>query len=110
MKLPNASRALISQEKITLYLLDPLHPDGGNKARFFLRHGFRAEAWIELASALKRIGEDNDVGEPVETMHGIKYVIDGTMTTPSGRRAKVRTVWIVDRGSESPRFVTAYPI
>jgi len=40
---------------------------------------------------------------------GIKYIVDGRLSTPSGKKVTVRTVWIVDKGSENPRLVTAYP-
>jgi hypothetical protein len=31
MKLPNAERARVDREKITDYLLSPVHPDGSSK-------------------------------------------------------------------------------
>jgi hypothetical protein len=43
--------------------------------------------------------------------HGEKYVVDGWLAaqTQESRRWSVRTVWIVDRGGDAPRLVTAYP-
>jgi hypothetical protein len=32
MKLPNADLAVVSERKVTLYLLNPAHPVGGSKA------------------------------------------------------------------------------
>jgi len=49
--------------------------------------------------------------EMVDSAHGEKYVVDGRVsshTEKSGQRM-VRTVWIIDRGSDAPRLVTAYP-
>jgi hypothetical protein len=43
MKLPNADRAFVAQEKIRDYLLNAAHPDNGGKAAFFMALGFRAE-------------------------------------------------------------------
>lgn len=43
------------------------------------------------------------------TPHGVKYVLDGRMETPGGDTPMVRTIWIVDRGRDRPRLVTAYP-
>ena len=34
MKLPNAESAIVSEQKITCYLLNPAHPAGGSKALF----------------------------------------------------------------------------
>lgn len=50
-----------------------------------------------------------EVGSKVTSGHGDKYVIDGTLTSTGGRIGLVRTVWIIDRGTTTPRFVTAYP-
>lgn len=36
-------------------------------------------------------------------------ICEGELETPSGRRLGVRTIWIIDRGQERPRLVTAYP-
>jgi len=38
-----------------------------------------------------------------------KYVAEGDLVTPSGIRAQICTVWIVETGENIPRFVTAYP-
>ena len=43
------------------------------------------------------------------TPYGVKYVVTGEVATPTGRSARVVTVWIVDAGQSSPRLVTAYP-
>jgi hypothetical protein len=37
VKLPNAQWAVVAEQKITGYLLNPAHPAGGSKAHFFLR-------------------------------------------------------------------------
>jgi hypothetical protein len=58
--------------------------------------------FLELAPA-------TDVAITMESSHGIKYIVDGRLSTPLGKKATVRTVWIVDKGSENPRLVTAYP-
>ena len=46
-----------------------------------------------------------------ESVHGEKYVVEGSLSrqTQESRRARVRTVWIIDRGDAAPRLVTAYP-
>jgi hypothetical protein len=49
------------------------------------------------------------VSQNMETVHGKKYIIDDTIETPSGKSPVVRTVWIIDRGEDAPRLVTAYP-
>ncbi len=55
MKVPNCDLAMIEEEKITKYLLNPLHPDGAGKAKFFVGLGFRVEQWQVMAVALRKI-------------------------------------------------------
>ena len=40
---------------------------------------------------------------------GQKYEVNGILRGPSGREARVTTVWIVKNGEDFPRFVTVYP-
>ena len=109
MKLPNAHHALVDREKIVEYLLNSAHPDNGGKARFFLEHGFEVEKWDELAGALRQVAERAEVVKSMASRHGKKYVVDGRIGTVGGKKPMVRTVWIIDRGSDAPRLVTAYP-
>jgi hypothetical protein len=45
----------------------------------------------------------------MDSIHGEKYIVEGTIATPVGRVVRVRTVWIIDRGETVPRLVTAFP-
>jgi Domain of unknown function (DUF6883) len=109
MRLPNADAANVSRDKVVEYLLNPQHPDGAAKAAFFAAMGFHVDRWQELANALKRLAEAAPVTVRVDSPHGSKYIVDGAIDTPSGRSVSVRSVWIVDRGSQAPRLVTTYP-
>lgn len=107
MTLPDSNRAYVDQHKITDYLLSPTHPDGWTKAQFFMRFGFRPDAWQKLADALQEVGVSNLVIAVAESPHGARYTVDGV---PDGRTPRVRTVWIVEPGSSGPRLITASPI
>jgi hypothetical protein len=109
MKLPNVQSVVVEPEKIVDYVLNPAHPDNGGKARFFLGLGFRREEWPLLAAAFRKVAEGYAVAKSVASPHGQKYIVDGRIETPSGKTPLVRTVWIVDRGFDTPRLVTAYP-
>ncbi|MEO8494603.1 MAG: DUF6883 domain-containing protein [Planctomycetota bacterium] len=61
MKLPNVENPVVSREKVVGYLLNPAHPDGAGKAKFFTAQGFRVEHWETLAEALRGVARDNDV-------------------------------------------------
>ena len=109
MKLPNAKRRIIPPRKVAEYLLQPMHPTGGPKARFFLGLGFTPERSEDLLNALGHIAETGLVVETVGTPFGTKYVVTGRLKTPLGQGEPVTTVWIILAGEDIPRFVTAYP-
>ena len=109
MKLPNGEHAIVERGKIADYLLNLAHPDNGGKAQFFMACGFRRDDWIALADALRALALTGEVGKSLDSSHGRKYILDGEIGTPAGRQSMVRTIWIVDQGSDTPRLVTAYP-
>jgi hypothetical protein len=110
MKLPNAQTATVPEQKVTHYLLDPAHPAGGSKARFFLRFGFTAAEWQRLAEALLRHVRENEVAAMDQTAHGARYVVDGPLIAPDGSRLNIRSAWYIAVEGGAPRFVTAHPL
>jgi hypothetical protein len=52
--LPDAASAEVPEDKIRKYLLSTTHRSGKSKAAFFLRFGFNAQDWQQLAVALQR--------------------------------------------------------
>ena len=109
MVLPNADRAQVDLEKLKRYLLSQTHPIGRSKARFFRGIGFDESNLAILEQGLSTIAKAGKVVETVPSIHGTKYIVDGSITTPSGDQVELRTIWIVDSGHTHPRFVTAYP-
>ena len=111
MQLRNAHLGVVEPHKIVDYLLNSAHPDNGGKAQFFESLGFSAANPEPLISALRAVAQTGEVVESVESPHGEKYVVDGSVSSQTERRHRriVRTVWIIDRGSDAPRLVTAYP-
>ena len=93
------------------YLLNLEHKQGGkDKAVFFMRFGFTIEAWEVLAQALLAHAAVHEVASTSEKEDVTNYVIEGELNTPDKRQPLVRTVWALEEGSDSPRFVTAYPL
>jgi hypothetical protein len=109
MNLPNAQLAGVAEAKVRLYLLNPAHPDGAAKARFFGGLGFTSEAWDVFATALRGLAVRSPIANRLESVYGTKYVVDSPSETPSGQSPFIRTVWIVDAGRDILRLVTAYP-
>ena len=111
VQLRNAQLVIVERHKLLEYLLNAAHPDNGGKAQFFESLGFTSENPELLADALHAVAQTGEVVELVESAHGEKYVVDGSVSshTERSRRRMVRTVWIIDRGARAPRLVTAYP-
>ena len=97
--------------KIRQYLLNAAHPDNGGKAQFFESLGFTSENPEPLVGALQTVAQIGEVVEMVDSIHGEKYVVDGHISSQTERNYQrmVRTVWIIDRGVDAPRLVTAHP-
>ena len=109
MKLPHADRAEVDPGKLGRYLLSESHPVGKAKARFFRDAGFDESTIDLLIQGLLQIARTQEVVGTSATVHGKKYILDGELETPSGRRLRMRTIWIIDQGQERPRLVTVYP-
>jgi hypothetical protein len=108
--LPGAGRAAIDRRKITHYLLASDHPAERAKAAFFNRFGFRAAEWRRLRDALLDHAHTASVAQAFETQFGRKYVMEGRIVTPDGRKPNVRSIWFVAEGETTPRLVTAYAL
>jgi hypothetical protein len=110
MTLPEAENASVDLVKLTGYLLSESHPIGRSKAKFFRGIGFDESNAMLLQDRVMEIARRETVVQSIASHHGMKYVVDGVIQTPLGSRVKLRTIWIVDKGRQHPRFVTAYPL
>ena len=108
-RLPGADLAIVEEKKITEYLLALEHPTGGSKAAFFMRFGFRPEAWLVLRAALLRHAREGVAIRETRRTYGVHYTVEGSLHTPDGRDPRVRTVWVVSWGRDRPRLVTSHP-
>ena len=52
MPFPDAEHAIVTQEKLCDYLLNPAHPVGGPKAAWFATIGYTQQNWEQLRSDL----------------------------------------------------------
>ncbi len=110
MQLPKRGRAYVPPGKLMSYLLSETHAIGKSKARFFRALGFDETNVTQLEEGLLAIARTGKVEDVINSSHGAKYVVDGSMKAPKGGVVRVRTIWIMETEQESPRFVTAYPI
>ncbi len=109
MKLPNREKAYVPISKLIDYLLSETHITGKMKSKFFRLFGFDESNLGMLEQGLLAIAKTQDIVEVNKSAHGTKYIIDGSLFTPINRFVTIRTVWIIERDQDAPRFVTAYP-
>jgi hypothetical protein len=88
MPIRNAARATIAAEKLTAYLLNPLHKRGGTKAKRLLSLGYRTNAPEILEVALRTQHLSLDPARISQNAFGFVYEIDGSIKTPSGKTAR----------------------
>ena len=112
MYMPNGDKAIVDDAKITDYLLNLRHPDGGPKAKYFFNKGYTLDAPEILKRALVEHAKFCQVTKVERTQFGTKYIVEGAIATPKEpevQLAYIRTVWMEAAGSNQPKLVTAYP-
>jgi hypothetical protein len=107
--LPNAAGAFVTDAKVRDYLLNPLHPNNGGKAGFFLRFGFTQRHWPVLQSSLRYHPQANPVTIVRPNPYGTRYTVRCTLLSPDGRNPCITSLWVIDPSSSRPTLVTAYP-
>jgi len=107
-QLPGAASATLDDSKIRDYLLNPAHPIGLGKERFFRGYGFSPAHWTALRAALLGHPMNNPVTGQSHNDWGSKYEVRCSIKTPDQRNPCIVSIWIIDAGAD-PRFVTAYP-
>ena len=108
MRIPNGDAAIVDDEKITEYLLNPAHPVGGPKARLFKALlGLDLTNAHLLKAALLSAARNVDAIAGKSSPFGQKYELRFQMTGPRGPYT-ILSIWIVPVGHVEPRLVTAY--
>ncbi|WP_350126462.1 DUF6883 domain-containing protein [Imperialibacter sp.] len=71
-------KVIVEKEKITRYLLNTDHPDGGSKAYFFIKNGFHASYWRVFEEALlTHFVQSQSSNSKETTPFGMKYILTG---------------------------------
>lgn len=109
MKLPLAEHAIVAPAKVHSYLLSPLHPIGGDKAKFFAGLGYSQAAWQALRADIELHAREGEVVRISDSPFGRKYRVRGSLVGPIGRSVILITVWIRSHADAPPRFLTAFP-
>ena len=108
MVLPNAEKAVVDIGKLRDYCLNPNHEVGGNKARVFAAAlNLYAKDVFVLRLALLEAVKTNEAVLGVANEFGQRYIVDFDMEY-YGKTARIRSIWIIDTGSEIPRLISSY--
>ena len=107
-RLPQREALIVEEAKVTGYLLNLAHPQGGSKAKYFKNRGFTENAWAMMADALKKHGSTQLITSSNANKYGTKYEVQCQIMTPDGTNPCILTAWIQE-GNKPPRLVTAYP-
>lgn len=97
------------ENKVKNYLLNPDHPVGGPKAKFFTNFlEIKREDWRYLADQISGAMSTALIFRVKNTDFGINHGAFIGIRGRNDRSAILQTGWMVKSG-ESPRLVTAYP-
>jgi hypothetical protein len=110
MRLPNAEEAWIHPDKILKYLLSDTHERGQSKAAFFKRFGFSVDNWDEFDLALRKHAIETEVARTEPTPEGCKYILEGPLECPDGRKPHIRAIWVIEWNQSAARLLSAYPL
>jgi hypothetical protein len=108
MKLPNVKQAVLALEKLTDYCLNKHHEGGKDKAIAFERAlGIRIEQAAVLREMVLEAVQEAEAIDKGITPYGHRYQVDMVLHW-QGKKAKVRTGWIVLVGKDYPQLTTIF--
>lgn len=108
-QLPNCEKARIDDNKLYQYLLNPTHPDGKSKARFYELIGNTLDKGEQLRADLLRLACMGSVVDISANRAGHKYAVVGSVEAPNGKTYPLLTIWAVESPDHEPRLIIAYP-
>ena len=108
MKLPNAAQAFVDVRKLRDYCLSVEHPRGQHKARVFQRAlGWTADSAEVVRRRLLEAVQSDDASFLGMDDYGQRYALDFLVHGPVGP-VSVRSLWIIRRGEDFPRFTSCF--
>lgn len=110
MMIPNAEDAIVDIRKLRDYCLNSEHEDGKHKARLFSSIlGMTADNAEELRQILLKVVKTQEAQLGRQDGFGQRYTLDFTIQWQN-KRAPLRSGWIIEHGSTSPKLTTCYPL
>ena len=110
MLIPNAEQATIDIRKLRDYCLNLEHDDGKHKARLFLANlGMTVDDAEALRQILLEAVKIQSAQLGRQDKFGQRYTLDFTIEWQN-KDATLRSGWIVEHGSTTPKLTTCYPL
>ncbi|MEM8778721.1 MAG: DUF6883 domain-containing protein [Cyanobacteria bacterium P01_G01_bin.49] len=110
MQLPHAENAVVDIRKLRDYCLNLEHDDGKHKARLFLSIlGMTASDAEALQEILLDVVKTSQVQLGRHDDFGQRYTLDFEIQWQN-KSATLRSGWIIEHGSTTPRLITCYPL
>jgi len=110
MIIPNAERAVVDIHKLRDYCLNPTHDEGKHKARLFVAVlGMTRDDAEDLRDALLQAVKTHDAQLGRRDEYGQRYAVDFVLAW-RGKQAMIRSSWIIEHGSDTPRLTSCYPL
>ena len=101
---------MVDIRKLRDYCLNSEHDDGKHKARLFLSSlGMTADHAEELRQILLEVVKTREVQLGRQDEFGQRYTLDFPLEWQN-RSATLRSGWIIEHGSKTPRLTTCYPL
>lgn len=100
----------VDLRKISAYLLNMAHPEGGAKAKYFIARGFSLSNEAVFVAALRQHATAIHLVREMAGEHGVKRVYEGSLSCPDGTAPHMRSIWHRAPGHSVMMLVTAYPI
>jgi len=92
------------------YCLNPAHDEGKHKARLLVATlGMTANDADDLRDALLQAVKTHDARLGRGDEYGQRYSVDFIFEW-RGRRAIIRSGWIIEHASDTPRLTSCYPL
>ena len=96
--------------KLRDYCLNPTHDDGKHKARLFAAAlGMTRNDAGDLRDVLLQAVRTQDAQLGRRDEYGQRYIVDFMLQWRS-KRAMIRSGWIIEHGSNTPRLTSCYPL
>ena len=110
MTIPNAEHAVVDIRKLRDYCLNPTHDEGKHKARLFAAIvGMTANDAENLRDILLSVIKTSDAKMGRRDEYGQRYLVDFILEW-RGKRTMIRSGWIIEHNSVTPKLTTCYPL